>query len=363
MIRRLEAIRGFAAVYVCLGHVGARLPVPRSYLLPLSLGQEMVICFFLLSGFVIQWSATRTSATEPFSQYFLKRFLRIYGVWIPSMLFLFLLGWSEHGSNAIPSARMLVGNILMLQDFKSGKPGVLCDPLFDDGPLWSLHYEWWFYMLFPLVTLIPGDDGVRRRRVIGVATVAASVWYACDPGMLTRLLAYFSIWWIGAEAAICLRRGGRIDLRSMLEPFAWLVLTAVPFGVVVAREAMAGTLSTPGLHPFLEFRHFTAACLLVAAAFVWRRLGWFGFKQIVGWGVIAAPISYSLYVIHEPTLADAHYLEWIGIPALEWGGYVLVTLGFCLAVEVWLYPHLKRMIFPRRTVNVTPADADQSTSR
>jgi peptidoglycan/LPS O-acetylase OafA/YrhL len=76
---KLDAIRGFAAVYVVFYHFFG-----QAKLLPnivekviFSFGQEAVILFFLLSGFVIYVSVERSSKIT-FSSYFIKRFIRIY---------------------------------------------------------------------------------------------------------------------------------------------------------------------------------------------------------------------------------------------------------------------------------------------
>ena len=76
---RLDALRGFAATYVVLHHI-----MPRDLSwggIDLSLafrcGQEAVILFFLLSGFVINLSYQR-SRDKRFLRFFARRFLRIY---------------------------------------------------------------------------------------------------------------------------------------------------------------------------------------------------------------------------------------------------------------------------------------------
>ena len=73
----LECLRGFAAIYVLLGHLllsclQVQHPAVRFIL---QFGQEAVMIFFLLSGFVIFWSLR---AETTFHQYFLQRARRIY---------------------------------------------------------------------------------------------------------------------------------------------------------------------------------------------------------------------------------------------------------------------------------------------
>ena len=64
-LQRLEAVRGVAALYVVIAH--SITPTPFI----LSFGQEAVIVFFLLSGFVIEYSSAKT-LDRGFKYYFQK---------------------------------------------------------------------------------------------------------------------------------------------------------------------------------------------------------------------------------------------------------------------------------------------------
>ena len=87
-LEKLEAVRGFAALYVVFFHT---LP-QKIYLGGINIGAlfrfgpEAVIVFFALSGFVIKYTYER-SKDKSFRYYFIRRFIRLY---IP-LLFIFLL--------------------------------------------------------------------------------------------------------------------------------------------------------------------------------------------------------------------------------------------------------------------------------
>jgi peptidoglycan/LPS O-acetylase OafA/YrhL len=76
---KLEAVRGFAALYVVLHHMFDSgiyfFGINFSFLF--RFGQEAVILFFILSGFVISYSFEK-SINKSFSLFFTKRFMRIY---------------------------------------------------------------------------------------------------------------------------------------------------------------------------------------------------------------------------------------------------------------------------------------------
>ncbi len=147
--RKLEMLRGFAAAYVFAGHLAlSKLPQGYgSFRLLLSFGQEAVMVFFLLSGFVVFYS-THNHKDKSFRGYFARRWKRIYPIFILSFLVAFLCAYASTGSMPHISGRDLAGNLLMFQDFSYAKPGVFVSPFLGNSPLWSLSYEWWFYMLF-----------------------------------------------------------------------------------------------------------------------------------------------------------------------------------------------------------------------
>src|SRR3954451_9552741 len=122
---KLEALRGFAAIYVVIYHLlmPVKLQVAGFDLLFFfRFGQEAVILFFLLSGFVIKYSFER-SKDKSFKNYFLKRFTRIY---IP-LFFVLILSYALQsiaaGKFIGGRTGTLVANIFMLQDVKV-KPNV-----------------------------------------------------------------------------------------------------------------------------------------------------------------------------------------------------------------------------------------------
>jgi peptidoglycan/LPS O-acetylase OafA/YrhL len=340
--QRLEAVRGFAALYVCVTHMihHDRMAFPGR--VALSFGQEAVIMFFILSGFVIRWAAGTQDTGVPFGRYFLKRFIRIYSVWGCAMLALCLIAWAEAGHFVHQPAFQWIGNLLMLQDWSYGRPAVICDPLYGDTPLWSLHYEWWFYMLFPLVNALTAVPW--RVHAVGCLAVANSILYAFLPNPVSRLFVYLSIWWIGVHAAECLRSSGTLRLRDVRIPLGYAALSAIPGLCVTYDWWRAGKPLGLGVYPVAEPRHLLGAVVLVLLAFVWRRCEWVGFDRTIGRCAFIAPISFSLYVIHYRSIGVARYFDFLGSPFLETLLYVAVTLLFCFAVELMLYPRLRALL-------------------
>jgi len=352
---RLEALRGLAACYVVLHHL-----VPHGWTvgginagLLFRFGQEAVILFFLLSGFVIHHSFTRGS-DKAFRTYFVKRALRIYVPLLAVLATSYLVLSIHAGVPIDPQPAILAGNLLMLQDWAWSKPNVIVHAYLGNTPLWSLAYEWWFYMLYwPLWRLFAGSDdktsvASRRRRdglVLCSAFVAAAV-YTQYPMFVPRILMYLGLWWAGVMLAEAHLHGQLRVGQRVLPPLAALASITVLLGIDVWIVSRGDELMLLARHPVVEFRHFLFATFAFSVALAWQRIGWRGFDAITRPGRVLAPISYALYISHWFLLVEASYLGFIGNPLLEFAGYVVVTLTFCWLVECVLYPAVRRRLMP-----------------
>lgn len=105
-------------------------------------GQVAVMLFFIVSGFVIKYSTVQ-KAHLTFKEYFLKRFLRIYPVFILSLLISYVTA-SINANRWFPfQTDHFLLNLLNFQDLDR-HPGYWYKGYFENTPLWSISYEWWF---------------------------------------------------------------------------------------------------------------------------------------------------------------------------------------------------------------------------
>ena len=151
-VQGLDGVRAAAAAYVVAAHVLlARVAFfgqgQGGWLL--AAGQEAVIVFFLLSGAVIRISVEARGGVD--GDFLARRFIRLF----PVLLLGLVLGYLSEAATmrGWPAADWgrLAGNLAFLQDFEPVKPGVICSTYYSNSPLWSLSYEWWFYVLFFVV--------------------------------------------------------------------------------------------------------------------------------------------------------------------------------------------------------------------
>ena len=333
---KLESLRGLAAIYVVMHHsVPHDLKVHGlDFGLLFRFGQEAVILFFLLSGFVVNYSH-RKSKNGAFNVYFFKRFSRIY---IP-LFFIYALGYLhvclQSNSFVDPELGNLLKNIFMLQDVESLKPNVLASPYMGNTPLWSLSYEWWFYMLyFPIQRQIQCLN--RQNTVVfGVATLAA-VFYIFYPYFIFRLLMYLSIWWAGVFISNLVIDEKPLKFKSCFPVFICLGLIILTTMSAIVLFLKSGGKPTIGVHPFLEARHHIFALFSVVVAIAWKKFNWWGFKQTIGPFKNLAPISYVVYISHHYLVVNATYLSFIGNKIVEFFFYIFVLLAFSWLIELKL---------------------------
>lgn len=323
-LAKLEMMRGFAALYVMAGHLLVHRNGENSLAgWPLRFGQEAVMLFFLISGFVIFYS---TEKHQPdFASYLSKRWKRIYPI------FLFAIGLSTLDIMMLRSQLFpwhdFWGNLFMLQDFSYGKPGVWFPAFGGNSPLWSLSYEWWFYLLFYPIWRFASL--MWQRTIVVFISFVGLLAYAWHPNQPCLYFTYFILWWTGAEFGRQYVTEGRVTFKGqrvsvgILAGFVCLVTV-----VLLSAHNWIGNLSF-GLYPVLQIRHF-AACLAIAlGALIWQNFNWKWFEAVFGIFKRVAPISYGIYALHYVVGVSGSFVSF-----LPGGGvklFVTITASFIVA--------------------------------
>ena len=339
-LEKLDALRGMAALYVVIHHsVSTSLMLFGLNITNIfRFGEEAVILFFLLSGFVINYSFSN-SRDKTFRTYFFKRVTRIYIPLSVVMVLGYLMECYDAGEAVNAHPRELMLNLLMLQDISSLKPNVVVDPYMHNSPLWSLSYEWWFYMLYFQVQKYVSSNSQKDVFVFCLSIVAACV-YVYYPTFLPRLLMYMSIWWLGVMLSNRYMAGEPIGLKSIAMPLSGIGVILLICGFSVYRAAMAGTLAGIGVHPILEMRDHFSALVIVGIAIFWKSGNWIFFDKIVKPFLFFAPISYVVYISHHYFVVSAHYFSFMGNKFLEFTAYMAMLLAFSYVVEIIAYPRM-----------------------
>ncbi|UOQ97090.1 acyltransferase [Hymenobacter sp. 5317J-9] len=196
---KLEGLRGLAALTVVLGHTVVIRQTLDPHYQPSGVfafqapGHLSVLIFFILSGYVIGLTNQRPLQNATIGPYLKKRLVRIYPIYLVSMLLALAI------SRAVP-ASVAAANLTFTQ--------VLLAPVLSaNAPSWSLHYEILFYLLFIPVSYfrIPPLLVCVGSFLAGLAVLLFVAW----PGapLLTSYLFGFSFWSLGLVLVHVSRHG------------------------------------------------------------------------------------------------------------------------------------------------------------
>jgi peptidoglycan/LPS O-acetylase OafA/YrhL len=336
----LESVRGIAAFYVFLHHY-AHFVLEESY--PrfarlFVLGQPAVMVFFLMSGFVIQYSTDVPGESPGFNEYFIRRFRRIYPLFLIAMALAYAGQCVMQHQWLVPGMGDLLCNLFMLQDGGT-KPGVWASPFMGNSPLWSLSYEWFFYMAF-----FPIFAGLRRapwaqKYVVTTLSLLGYFAYFRLPNPIFLFLMYFVMWWAGVELAREYQATERVTFRKQAFQIGSIAALSLLWYFQVKAARAAGN-SSPWEHPALEFRHFVTTLALLVGGLAWYRLGARGFSWLLGWGRHLAPVSYALYICHVPVIDFCKGVRLTGSPWLDFVWVCPATLGLAYWLERRLQPRI-----------------------
>ncbi len=128
-INTIQFFRAIAALMVLVVHIG-------NYFIPIetSVGVYGVDIFFVISGFIM--AHLHHDKVESVRQFFIKRFIRIYPIYIECLI----VGLLVHGFTNFDIA----GDLLFLSPEPEQRREMILDAA------WTLSYEIWFYFIFAL---------------------------------------------------------------------------------------------------------------------------------------------------------------------------------------------------------------------
>lgn len=341
----LDALRGAAAIAVFLTHWRAlffvdfpqvaHINVPLKLLYELSgLGHSAVMVFFVLSGFLIASTISRAMSQGRWSWgwYAEQRLTRLYVVLLPALI----LGavWDSAGLHLFRHAsvyhaapdyffilRYPVVQHLTLRDWLGSLfflQGIRTKVFGTNGPLWSLSYEFWYYVIFPLGLLF-----FARSSRFWVRLFCAGLGLLLLAFVGKVIALYFLVWLLGAALCVC-----------PVMRFAQSKAVGVVLGLLFVLSLLA-----PGLKLVANGLESDSFVALTFAAFLYFVLH---FKHRMPGPLYTraaqglSNISYSLYLIHVPVLVFLNALL-LG-PSRRWQPTLFhLAEGLLVAAVVFLY--------------------------
>lgn len=247
------------------------------------LGDEAVILFFVLSGFLVGGKVIERSIDRSFDikAYAVDRVSRIYTPLIPAL--------AASGIIAYCFLRQRLSVVDLLGSLV-GLPFFQVHAFAGNRPLWTLAYEIWFYVLGGFVaTLIVGRGPAKFFSLCGIMFAFA---------LFTRFEAPLLFCW-------CLGAFGYVSaLRSDVSPALLIVgIGMTLFGITAAQYISAHRIL---FGSFLESGRVMdliySLGLAIVFAFLSRRIPFSMLLRIEKWGETLAAFSYTLYLTHFPIL-------------------------------------------------------------
>ncbi len=207
-------------------------------------------------------------------EYFFKRFIRLYIVLIPVLILSFFLGniYLSNKSEYL-SFKTFIGNLLYLQT-------IYVEVFADNTPLWSLAYEAWYYILFPvLFFLIKGKNKIFNLLIL--ICIIIILW----PN--NQILLYFFIWLIGVFIFKYKKQVLPFRISFLLFIFIFLtyrIITIPSFSFYIPQSFIG------------DFILAISVGLLINSLKFYNKICCFSFNKKM------ADFSYTLYLIHVPIL-------------------------------------------------------------
>jgi peptidoglycan/LPS O-acetylase OafA/YrhL len=281
---------------------GSRNLVIAAPVLMSSFHHETVMIFFVLSGYLIGTSVLKGAVNQhwSWSNYIIRRATRLYVVLLPALL---LTGVFDHlglrlfgASGNIYAARrpgytwaftnpdtsrlgakVFLGNALYLQ-------GLLVPCYGSNMALWSLSFEWWYYILFPVILL-------TGKWTYTIATVLTAVAvYLSD----FTIVGYFGIWLMGAALNTQMFASARcVTVRRALTMFVINLILIRIFKIVLYHDVVPRIAQG-----CIDYEVGIASLVLINTILrdtrdsrggAYRRLA----RRLAG-------MSYTLYAVHSP---------------------------------------------------------------
>ncbi len=342
-IIELESLRALASIYVFFHHTLNQfglLETGSFFWRLLSFGQEAVMVFFILSGYVISMSMQRNNYT--FVIYFKHRFFRIYSVVIISYIVSFI-SYCMILKNDFPSLNDLALNLLMLQDKASFTVGSFVKPIFNNEPLWSLSYEWWFYMIyFAQFYFFKNFSTYVNISFSLVITMLGMFVYYFIPNQISAIFLYYYLWFTGV-ALFYYFYNNMVEKKTMLFLFFGFVLVILTYSILfVYKTPYEATV----VFPYIKLRHYIATFMFALLAVVFHGY----IKYILSNNIVRfvnfnfaklAPISFSIYLIHYPIMKAFIPIEISsGLKLLL---TVIITLFIAYMSEIKFYSFLRKI--------------------
>jgi peptidoglycan/LPS O-acetylase OafA/YrhL len=334
----LDLVRATAALLVLFYHASndefGGLWLKRAFS---HTGTPGVIIFFVLSGFVISWTAA--TKERDFKVFIINRLARLWSVAIPALVVTYFA--DKVGFAIYPQIYSAIDDwtALLAHPFSHlAMSGVFLNQIWfldirplSNNPFWSLCYEWWYYAAFGFFMLIRGRAG-SLLSLAAFAVMGPKIWLL------------FPIWLMG----VAVHR--QLQVRRRLPVVAAVPLFLAPLGVV----GVFALYQVLHLREFVEGAidpHYLAFSIIFIPATLFgalMALNLYAFPSLERYFAAAlskierpvrwvAGATLSIYLYHYPLLYLFGALFRVEPTSPFWKNLAIVvcTLGCCFALSAF----------------------------
>lgn len=279
----VDDLRGLAALYVMIAHFFGPF-LNDSIPLLLHFAQEAVVFFFVLSGYYSRKSINGKQ-TNSLTSYLLSKFIRIYPIFLFSILLTILVEFFVFNVSEIDFI-VLFGNLFNLQDLPQ-RLGCWIPYIGHNYVLWYLGYQWWFYIFFYYIFRYVGD---RPVPIWCISIIGMFLFYYFKDHSFLLLWKYY-LFAVGANLFIC-----KNDIKSINLQIVLLVLFFFVIGGLYYIDKSFIVLVE-------ECRHFIFALLILCLyrfRFIWKKGINLQSLPILRFFRNLSPFSYSIFLFQMP---------------------------------------------------------------
>lgn len=305
----LDMLRMTAAFVVFVNHC-ARFWRPDLYPFTLKPAHGAVIVFFVLSGYVVTFSTL--SKARDLKTYTVCRLARLYSVVCPALLLTLLLQiigtslgphfYAQLGRGFDAARYFLALGFLQNVWRMSASPP-------SNGPLWSLSYEFWFYVLFGVAVFTRSV----RRMVVLFALIALLV----GPNILLLL----PCWLLGVLLYLVrgkCRLSAPVATCGFLVSFCAMILIMAFFRFLP--ESGGGLWQKPLLFSGAFISDWTTGLSVFSSIFFFDR----AFESLLITPALKSAVrfgsdhTFSLYLYHHPMIVFLTAIGFVRVNSPVW---------------------------------------------
>jgi exopolysaccharide production protein ExoZ len=368
----MEGLRGIAILMVFVCHydvlIRQRFALSSSVEFVSStvgrMGTAGVDLFFLLSGLLIYRSAIRTDFK--YGRFLKRRAIRIY----PPFLAIFALYLAL--SLALPRVTQELGagwqlvkaiaqNLVFLPGFIDVKPIV--------SVAWSLSYEWYFYMVAPLLVILLHVREWTHSRRITLLLIAGSIYIGLSAlGPQLSELFGFPIYRFHVRLVMFIAGMIVFELlelrwpstRSQMWEWGAIGLATVSLSAFFLIEMVHGPIRMASVYtPRFE----AIRCVVLVAIFAPITLFSLGRRDLLN-SLLITPelrwlgnISYSYYLVHAFAI-DVVRVAIVRLPVMHSLPLVVCTLLFPVTFVVTLVAAVSLFVLVERRLSLRPSSGE-----